>query len=448
MSEPPRSRRLRVQFSLKSLLALTTLVAVSVVAWQFVFYVHPAHRVSAYGMAPYTLGRSIRVGPNLVGMKRLTRNDRDGSLISTDGRETLIKNAAPQNAQELTSCAPWLDVVQLELDVPAEQLEVLEIRIFDHRTRTIISENEPRFGWRAVSRNTIQIYGIGEEIPEQLDIWLRLYSYSSSDSTVNLLPIAGAECELPNGSLNVYQVRDGSWGGSSPDYDYPLNKEGCTFLLKGHGISGSNRTNYHVCAVLSSGERLAQDRSIDFFEPVVDVDRLHFHCDRTEIERFEIRATDRPHSFFYEAVSLPKLSGKPFQKPPAATFQVQGQEIYHDFAELAPLKFSAETRCGDWGGKLYGGLTAAVLIPPDEVKYVDKMHTLIYRATGFALTPAVSSFFAHTNQPVFSSGRGHAGCVNKSLWYEVRDLPLSELRSVDFQFPPPAARQLPRTSPR
>lgn len=455
LESPPHSIRKRFwrapRFSLKSLLGLMTCVAVGIVGWQKFFYVHPAHRVMAYEKAPFTRGTSIQVGPNLIGIKLITRNDRDGSLVSTDGRGNVIKNAKPTNALELKSCAPWLDVVQIQLTTPPELLDITEVRVFDHGTRQWLYELSDRYGWRAVSRNTIQIYGIGQHIPEQLDVWFRLFSHSTNDSVVVLKPVAGSECRLPKGSLKVHSIRSGNWGGDSRrNYDHFLSQEGTTCLLTAK-LGPDDITSYHrIFAELASGERLAHDFMVASTQPISYSQRIFWLCDPAEILKFEIRPNRERERFFYEGVELPKRSAAAFAFPPKAIIPVSGQEVDMIVPEFRPLLIRQEAKRGCFLNLRGSDARGMLLNVSSELLHSDDAVTLIQKRVGIAVSPQVKLRLAPGVQPTRITGGKSGGGGGSGLnfgSFQEHPYPLDQVQQIELVLPPPAKPAVINTQP-
>src|SRR5690606_26989519 len=70
----------RPRFSLRLLFGVTTLLAVGIGFWLAYIYEPPTHKIPLYEKAPSTRGTSIRVGPNTIRLRSITRNRYDGTL--------------------------------------------------------------------------------------------------------------------------------------------------------------------------------------------------------------------------------------------------------------------------------------------------------------------------------------------------------------------------------
>jgi hypothetical protein len=439
------------RYSVRTLLWAMTLLALGIVGWQQFLYVHPAHRVSLYEKAQYTSGRSIQVGPNEIGMKLLTRNDRDGSLTSTDGRGVVIKNAQPQNAAVLTNCAPWLDVVQLELTTPAELLDIARLRIFDHATRTLLSDDNPRYGWRVVSQNVIQIFGLGVLLPDKLDIWFDVKSYESPEIIATLVPQAGASCDLETGKLSIYSLREGSWGGDSrTHFDYLLSRElnkstvVFDFAPKWTPNPATKRSSgYQLLTVSESGERLPSDGSFAHPYPmahpvVTDIDYLYVA--RDEIERFEIRTNCDNEKFFFEGVSLPSTIRAPFTLSPNVIFKVGGEEVNKNVPEFAPLEVRLQTWNGDTSivGSIGGDGFVDLIAGEDEKPGSGSFTTISVTRNGIRERMQVMPSLERGFQLGPGNARNHwAGSSNRAIEASQQPFALKGLKNIRLTFPPP-----------
>ena len=383
MPRPPSFR-----FSLRSLMLLTSLCAVTLTCWLAFIYEPPTHEIPLYEKAPFTRRLSKQVGPNLVAIKLVARNRRDGRIAAEDGHGKPQVNQPAVAAALLSQAASWLDIVQIELTPKEKLLDILELRIFDHETRTLLSDVNQNFGYRVLPSNLIQLYGLGADLPEKVDVWLRLQSYDPSDKALRLNPTRGATCQLPGGTLKLTDLRAGSWA-------YDSRKNPRHHLLHGNDsdiISTElewqgnwQAGRYQIAAVTKDGQKrhASHPHFIRFYSNGLSRLPIQFPIALTEIDHFEMRPFGGRHRFFFEAVKLPVADGGRFQPPPTAMVAINRQEVKLDLDEFAPLSLNVATLSGVRvaGNSSSGGRYSVRYKKHDQLSD-DEYFALVYRVEG------------------------------------------------------------------
>ncbi len=382
---------MRLRFTTRRLLVFVTCWCIALGVWRTYIYEPPTHKIPLYEKASGTRSLSTRIGPNTIRIAQLARNRRDGTLVVEDGHGTSLPTVKVTNPKHLADSAPWLDVVQIELEPGPGLLDIVEVRIFDHEAQTILGEVSPNFGWQVLKPNLLQIYGIGKELPVKVDVWLRVQSYDAKDQVTRLEPTKGASCDLPGGTLTL---KDISGEYSSVDMIkgrfFGQRMESLDLVTSIFSWQGKQfNSAYQIEAVLKSGERHRPD-SIPHL--------LHFDSGKfnaatfrggiilEEIDHFELRPFRGRHKFFFEAVQLPPSTGKAFAKPPVATLKIKGQEVSVDIPNFAPLAARLTTHRGDWA---FGtdGRGRYVLQNPAGVTALEEDFSLVYQMRGIGRVP-------------------------------------------------------------
>jgi len=380
----------RFRFTLRSLLLLMSFWAGMLYVWITYIREPVTHAIPLYERAPSTRRLSIRIGPNTIRIKRIVRNRRDGSLSVETGHGAMLTEGKVANKQPIIQAAPWLDVVQIELEPGPELLDILEVRIFDHKTRTILGDIHPNFGWQVLRPNLLQLYGIGKELPNKLDIWLRLQSYDAKDQVTRLEPTIGASCALPGGVLTLKDIRRGYsqidlLQGCFVGKKYDELEDLASAILSWQGTQRG--VSYQVEAVLDSGEKHRPTLQLLHpdsrkFEAVI----FHGLTTNEKIDHFELRPFGGRHRFFFEGVQLPRSNGKAFVKPPVALLKIEGKEIVTEIPEFAPLTAKLSTHRGDWALGT-DGRGRYVMQKPGGVTAVEEEFTLVYHMRGLGDVP-------------------------------------------------------------
>jgi hypothetical protein len=429
----------RARFSLTTLLLLTTAVAGGMAIWRVFVYEPPTHKIPLYERAPATRGRSIEVGPNRVGFRVIARNDRDGSIHYDQQRTSSAKLRAADESL-LAKPAKWLDVVQLELE-PAGQLDIIEVRIFDHENRELLPNLSDRYGWRQLGANAVQLYGLGKPLPAKLDVWFRAHSYFADDPVAELAPSVGAKCKLPGGNFTLRDIRAGSWSYRSGRGLLQLQGDQhqrvtAQLAWKAYPHAGP----FQIAAVTKSGEKVHMNGApqyVPFRTGRREEERIDFNVPLDQIDYFELRRFGGQHVFFFEAVELPAVSTQPFAPPPKAVVDVSGQEMETVLTEFAPFEITVATHRGLWAnGTAANGLWAYVM-RADEVTEQEQAFTFTYDGEGLsAFAPTFRFVEIATKKPLTfpelkERGRGTAHGAAIDAGYLEFQTPLDRIGSIE-----------------
>ncbi|MBW3600244.1 MAG: hypothetical protein KY475_23615 [Planctomycetes bacterium] len=375
----------RFQFSLATMLVVMACCAVILVIRKALIYEPPTDKFPLYEQAPGTRSAWAVVGPNRVGIRLVARNDRDGSVRIEDGRGGAVVNHAPANQQELIDAASWLDVVQFELEPTPDRIDIIEARIFDHETRRLVTEIDPAFGWRVLAPDVIQVYGLSKQLPKKLDAWFRLYSYEPGVPVAMLGTSPTSSCSLPGGTITLQDIRAGFWnyGARRLQASGSSDQEGVSLVLLWNGEWQG--VNYQITAVSASGEKAhtSVPHYLDFEQQGRD-QPIYFDMPLSEVDHFELRPFGGRHRFFFEAVTLPKVSETPFSKPPTAQVTVAGREIESEIQDFAPLAMRVTTHRGNWANGVASRSDSRPFVTPrqDGATDQDEAFTITYRTEG------------------------------------------------------------------
>jgi hypothetical protein len=436
------NRRSRARFSLATMMLAITVCAGALAAWRMFIYEPPTHKIAAYEKAPGTRGASMQVGPNRIGLRLIARNNRDGAIRYDDGRSTSARLTTAQETV-LSTPAGWLDVVQIELDPGPELVDIIEVRVFDHEKRELLSQVDRAYGWRTIAPNAVQLYGIGKRLPEKIDLWFRAHSYDVDDPFIEVAATPGVTAALPGGTLTIRDIRPGRYGFDGRQLVAPVSQREnqLTTVLEWNGKW--QRREYQIAAVSSRGKKSHTDGPHYLVHPT---GRSRYSIDfvmpQKELDHFELRPFGGRERFFFEAVELPKASSQSFGQPPSAVVKVGGSETNAVLTEFAPLEVRVELHRGDWAtGTAASGLWAAVT-PADEVTKQDKAFTFTYQGAGVRnLALNVRFFDAESKQAVQEStlprgGTGAASGAAVSAGYIEYQTPLERIDSVEVTLEP------------
>jgi hypothetical protein len=374
----------------------------------------------------------------------VTRNDRDGSLISENGRGAVVKNLTAQNSQALSTAAPWLDTVQIELAPTPERVAIIEARVFDHATRTLVSDIAPAFGWRVAAPDVLQIYGLGKPLPEKLDIWFRLHSYAAADEVQTLAAQPAASCEFSDGTkIAIRELRPGMSGGWSSLNGFRTiasSDEGQIVADLSVLQPKSSQQLLQIAAVLRSGEKVFSEHE-HYFVPSVqspDPRRLvTWDADLSDLASFEVRPFGGRERFFFEAVELPKASNRPFAAPPTTRVTVGGAEIDERIPDFEPLEVRIATHRGRSMSGTRSSLRRVTFVRSSQPTDLNRAFTLIASTYGVSVKPNAKHILKAfpTAHGIFSSNTT-ASNGNQSITGAEYRIPLDQVDAIDVSFAP------------
>lgn len=323
------------KFSIRFLLVLTAAVALGLGYWRANSYRHPAHEVAAYENAPYTSGRRMTIGPNEIAIRSIARNRYDGKidLIQGPGLQANIPYV-----DQLKKCAKWLDVVQLEIEPGPDRVSIIEARIFDHETRTLLTSANVGYGWSVLDRNVIHIYGYGKELPDKLDVWLRVQSHPDN-RVYKLAAQPGATVEIPGGVIELKDLTEhfGGWSsatGFTPSVNPATSPVGLTLKWQG---DWSEPTRYQMHAVADDGRRVFEDTYLALENPHQFSGPLDFMLPLSSVDHFALQPYGGREPFFFDGVEIPPQAGRKFDPVANATIPVSGQAVSGIIDQYEPL---------------------------------------------------------------------------------------------------------------
>jgi hypothetical protein len=444
--ETKPSRKYR-QFGLKYLLLLMLIVAVSIVAWQKLVYVYPAHRNLYYEKAPYTRSGYVNLEHCRIAMESVTRSDRNGTVLTEDGFG-VAQTTTPANTQVLKTSGPWLDTAQIELSGSGGTFEVLYARVFDFETRQEIDKLSPKSGARMSDPTTLQFYRLGKKLPDQVDVLLRVLVYEEENNPTTLQPQVGATCSLPGGKLEIREIHLGMQGynsttGATCDPRYADSEVALLLTFDG---TWPQQDRYQIAVVNKDGKRTHRTTypSIKFpggyLYPAgpgpqkerAELVRVSVGID--DISHFELRPQGNQHVFFFEGVQLPKTSTAKFSPPPVATVKIGGGETTTNVPEFEPLELKLTKIKGgmvDASGVGYPGGT--IRLEADDQKDFESTTTLLASLHGLSNYQLTLIVNPGPNQKKWIQSCSHTNMDGAYSHTQTFPLPIAEAESVQVK---------------
>jgi len=407
---------------------------------------------------------AVRVGPNRFKVAAVARNDRDGVFRFEDGRGKPLKAPFLVTGPPLTRQSGWLDEADVYLNADPTRLDVIELRVFDHATRTLLTGWDGTganyvpsaatrtllTGWDGTGANyvpsalSVRLLSFGRQIPDSVDVWFRAASHPAGNPITRLKGVAGSSVPLPGGSLSVREIRAGAssysvryspgtgrleyvWAASNASADHA-----CSVVFDWQGNWGGGE--YQVCAVGRDGRKLYPDvpHVLDF-RATASPWIIAFKIAPADLSHFELRPYGGRHTFYFDGVKLPKMRKRGLWRIPTASLAVDGREVARDCTEFDPVRVSVRLRRGECCRGVSSDGIHTLLKP---VERLDTTTTVFLEVEGIAGPGWDLAYFDRDGKPldVASGGRftsAKSGRHNGLCGFATFNIPLDRIGRVE-----------------
>lgn len=287
----------------------------------------------------------VKVGPTEFEAHSVIRWQRNGNVVikNPDGSE---KRVIGMETPDYSSQAKWMDIAQVRLSPAPENYEVIELRVFDHAQRELLSEKD----YLAVGYNrrdvSVNLYSIGQLLPKKIDVWMRVLHKPDTTKVWRIKPQANATTDIEGNTLKILDVKDGggySYSGSSAGikwgkHDSKTDGLATTISLK---FDLPDKDKYQICAVSKDHKRYVPD-SPHFVRGANGIQVLTFGFPKDQIAYFEVSPFISRDTFYFDGIKLPEVSDK-FEPIPEVTFQINGKEGKFTNIAFAPFELELQT---------------------------------------------------------------------------------------------------------
>ncbi|UCF16859.1 MAG: hypothetical protein JSW59_05255, partial [Phycisphaerales bacterium] len=377
-----------------------------------------------YEKAQGTTTGKIKVGPTLFAVEAIARWDRKGMMHLENG---LGKKLRPHDFEtaDYSNQVQWMDIANIYITPDAGKYDILEVRVFDHRTRqllqvgenlalgysfdrsvvkqTLCEEDSLEVG-KVFSASLIQLRRIGRLLPETVDVWMRVLHNPENSPMWRLDPKEGSSASLGNISLLFRELRDGSWSYASKSADsdsgqFPVGRvqwvkknesdaavcmAAFDFINVKKGPPGKSDA-YQIAAIAKDGTRHIPDHP-HFLTARRGITRvIEFDLPAGQISHFELRPFLGRDRFYFDGLRLPKVSAHPSTTPPPITIPVNGKEVDVKSDGLSPAKLCVRVLKGKRAYSVGSrGMQGWVRMVKEPFEDTDSMITVIYEMKGLA----------------------------------------------------------------
>ena len=294
---------------------------------------------------------------------------------------------------ELTAQGGWLDVANVYLNPDPSRFDVIEVRVFDHQTRRLLTHKDGLgVSYNPSTPSFVQIRGLGQRLPNSVDVWFRASSHARGEPVVRLNGKAGSTARFARGSLSVREVHAGAssysvktdplaeptvyeWHTGPNDIDNAI-----TVVFDRAGDPADGR--YQICAVGHDGRKVFPDAPHFLnFRSRAATEAIVFRIGDTDLSHFELRPFGGRHTFYFDDVKLPRGGGRPFHDAPSVRLAVDGREVERTLSEYEPIRVTLRLRRGEC---CEGISSQGFSVPAGPIQRLDSAFTALLEVDGLA----------------------------------------------------------------
>lgn len=263
-----------------------------------------------YRKAEQVEGLRHRVGNAELCVERCYRLRANGAVAATDGREEVeLSEGRPHPV--FADPDPSLNraAIQFSRD-PAGGHEILRVRLFDHRTRTMLTEYHVPAMWSYDGQGEILAWSLGKPLPERVDVWFQVTTFAEGEAKRIVPPRVGAKAEFAAYDAELTHLHSGERGYTTtggtltfhPPHEGDDFPSQATFHIAPKRAQTSHGEYARVLAVGKDGSRFMADRVI---YPSNSFFVCEFPIEPNALAHFELLPVGREHCFFFDDVRLP-----------------------------------------------------------------------------------------------------------------------------------------------
>jgi beta-lactamase regulating signal transducer with metallopeptidase domain len=272
----------------------------------------PPSKFYHYNKAHQAKGLTHQIGVAKFSIDRCYRLDQDGTVCANDGRspQTLAPDesvpAFPEAHASLDQAA-----IHFQRNTMAGH-EILEVRLFDHRSRGLLTQYHAPGAWSYTDPDTILMKSFGRPLPERVDVWFWVTKFSTEDKKQTVLPQVGATAEFLDYHAELTHIHSGRRGYNSRNGSITFNppaksdESQCQVAFEITPKQTSPQGQYaFILAFDKDGKRYKSEYVI---YPRNKRIVCTFPIALTDLDHFELLPIGEESCFFFDGVRLPTRS--------------------------------------------------------------------------------------------------------------------------------------------
>jgi hypothetical protein len=289
----------------------------------------PPSQFSAYKEAQQVQGLTYLLGQTEFRIDRCFRQGQDGAVLAGDGRNAVSLSGSEPLPSFGEPCAS-LDqaMVRFKRSSPAGNA-ILQVRLFDHRSRGLLSEYHAPAFWSYDGQDEIFLKSFARPLPQSLDVWFWVTTFNSQDKVQQVLPQVGAAAEFTDYKAALTHIHSGfrsfSTTGSVITFGPPDPKEQASLQVAFQITPKQTRAagEYaRLVAVSKTGVRLLADSVIHPSQQALVCD---FPMKLSDLDHFDLCPVGQESCFLFDGVSLPAAENRELAQTWQTVIPTRGQ---------------------------------------------------------------------------------------------------------------------------
>ena len=275
---------------------------------------------------------------------RCFRLDNAGTVLTTDGRNAITPTARTATPSFSDQHASFDQAVIRFQRSTSSGHEILQVRLFDHRTRALLSKYHAPAAWSYDGQDEIAVRSFAQPLPRLVDVWFWVTMFDSQDKKQKVLPQVGATAELAGYKAVLTRFHGGHsshasrFGAAPPG---PVGQKDESSLQVAFQITPKLKQSYdehaRIVAVHKDGSRIM------VWQPIYPVKNV-LVCDvpmrLSDLDHFELHPIGREQCFFFDGVRLPAVADRVLSDSWQITIPTGGQTGTFTAPQLDPARLA------------------------------------------------------------------------------------------------------------
>ncbi|MBN1362107.1 MAG: M56 family metallopeptidase [Sedimentisphaerales bacterium] len=264
-------------------------------------------------------GLTHRVGLAEFAIESCYRAGADGRVTVTDGRTRV--DSTPEAIPAFSDRTDVLDqaVVRFKRST-LKSHEILQVRVFDHRSRGLLTEYHAPAAYEYDGDNSIVLRSLGAELPERVDVWFWVTEFAPDQGKQTIPPTVGSQAKLGGCQAELVALHAGHSG-----YGVIERPDGTSSLTFNGPVREPDKQMQVAFKIRSQTRRrpdryarvavVTKDRHRYYSDYVVHSQNSYmvfeFYVPLSEVDHLELLPVGRERCFYFDGVLLPGRPGEP-----------------------------------------------------------------------------------------------------------------------------------------
>jgi len=311
----------------------------------------PASSFYDYHNASQAQGLKHRLGVAEFAIERCYRWTGAGTVLATDGR-TAVEEPKLTSLPQLPQPPTAMDqaVIHFKRDKLVGH-EIYKVRIFDHGSRTLLSNYHAPAAWDYQGMDEIKLQSLGKPLPDSVDVWFYVTSFNEHEKK-QIVPLQiGSTVEFEGYKASLTHIHSGT-------RSYSSSAKGITFQ------KGSREDDYSMQVAFKITPRGNVSGGLEARVAAVTIDGKRFFCDRVirsgnrnfvvdfevalgEVKHLELYPLGKEEFFFFNDVRLPEIQDQTLDQSWSTVVETHGQQGSFSNASVEPAQVTVSVFPGN-----------------------------------------------------------------------------------------------------